>query len=146
MAIIGLGLMPFTLVTALSAQTAPKVIVKSVSATYPAKVTFLSWQPGGDTRNTESPASGEKWIVVKATSGVGRDWSGFPANGAVVRDESGKKYSAITMGYSERREPEFYANGTFMSPITTVMFLFSIPINSKGLKFSYNGGTEFSIP
>jgi hypothetical protein len=147
-AMIGLSLMSLTHAATLSAQNAPKVIVKTVSATFPAKVTIVTWQLGvGETRNAKLPASGEKWLVVKAIPGAGTDWIGNSVNGAVVRDTSGKKYSAISVGVSESSEPEFYANAfSLQSHTTYAMFLFSISANSKGLKFSYGGGTEFPIP
>jgi hypothetical protein len=89
--------------------------------------------------------AGERWMIVKATASEKTNWGGFPVKGASLSDAVGKKYPAEACS-TGGEEPEFYPQATYiLGNSATALFLFSIAVNSQGLKFSA-GGVELAIP
>lgn len=146
---MALGLMSVTSTTALSAETSAGVRLKTVEATSPAEVTIVKVGANGPVSEAKPAAPGERWLIVKAISEGGTYWGGFAVNRASVSDAAGKKYPVIggSNGPSSTSgKLEFYPReGSFMGEFDTAFFLFSIPADSKGLKFGV-GGVELPIP
>lgn len=124
-----------------------RVRVKAVTATFPAEVAIVELTGYGQTRNSTPAPSGEAWMIVKATSGDGTDWSGFAIKGAKATDAQGKTYSAKAAGFPKTEgDVEFYPQGDYvLGNSDTVLFLFSISSNSKGFKFTV-GDAGLAIP
>jgi len=142
--VIGLVALPATSAATPSTEPPPELRLKTVAATFPAKATIVQLLQYGESANETPAASGETWMIVKATSGEGTNWGGFAVAGATVSDTAGSNYAAkaASTGSSPAGgEPRFYPQATYaLGNSTTMLFLFSIPVSSKGLKFRAGGG------